>query len=80
METTRGTKRRRLNELASEVARHHQVRKPRQFSFDSRRLHQLLFGNQPIEGRFPAASSFSTTRMMVVVSDFTRTVKQARGG
>ena len=42
METTSGAKRRRLNELASEVARHQQVRKSADFVFDSRRLHHFL--------------------------------------
>jgi hypothetical protein len=46
VETTSGSKRCRINELASEVAHHQQVRKTGQFSFDSRRLHQtsLAFG------------------------------------
>ena len=40
METTNRRKRHRLNALASEVARHQQVRNSADFRFNSRRLHQ----------------------------------------
>jgi hypothetical protein len=45
VETTSGGKRHRINELASEVARHQQVAKSADFEFDSRRLqyHLTLF-------------------------------------
>jgi len=54
----------RLNELAPEVARHHQLRKTRYFEFDSRRLHhstrllsppasRRLAHGEPSAGRMP---------------------------
>ena len=40
MESTGSGKHRRINALASEVARHQQVTKTADFEFNSRRLHQ----------------------------------------
>jgi len=41
VETTSSGKRRRINALASEVARHQQVTKTADLDFNSRRLHNL---------------------------------------
>ena len=54
MESTSSGKHRRINALASEVARHQQVRKSADFNFNSRRLHTRDPLNSPESSGLPS--------------------------